>query len=147
MIDIGLRSLDWLLKIQTSEGGHLSLIGNQGWFPRGGAKAPFDQQPIEAHALLEACLEARAVTQDDQWFVAARRCFDWYLGRNDMGRPIYNYETGGCRDGLHEEGVNENEGAESTLAWLLSVRAIRSAKLIERTAIVESPAKLAATHG
>ncbi len=147
MIDIGLRSLDWLLKIQTSDGGHLSLIGNQGWFPRGGAKAPFDQQPIEAHALLEACLEAHSVTQDDRWFVEARRCFDWYLGRNDLGIPIYNYETGGCRDGLHEEGVNENEGAESTLAWLLSVRAIRAAKLVEQIGQSESSAEFATDQG
>jgi glycosyltransferase involved in cell wall biosynthesis len=132
MIDLALRSLDWLLKIQTSEDGHLSLIGNRGWFPRGGARAMYDQQPIEAHSLLEACLEAHLLTKDDQWFVEARRCFDWFLGRNDLGRPIYNYETGGCRDGLHREGVNENEGAESTLAWLLSLRAIRAAKLIEK---------------
>jgi hypothetical protein len=143
MIDIGLRSLDWLLKIQTSEDGHLSLIGNRGWFPLGGTKAIYDQQPIEAHALLEACLEAHRLTQDDQWFVEARRCFDWYLGRNDLGRPIYNYETGGCRDGLHQEGVNKNEGAESTLAWLLSLRAIRAAKLIEKQQEPETVQELA----
>ncbi len=147
MIDVGLQSLHWLLQLQTSESGHLSLIGNQGWFPHGGTKAPYDQQPIEAHALLEACLEAHRLTKDDQWFLEARRCFDWYLGRNDLGRPIYNYETGGCRDGLHEEGVNDNEGAESTLAWLLSVRAIRSAQLIEKTVLVESPSDSVASHG
>jgi glycosyltransferase involved in cell wall biosynthesis len=132
MIDIGLRSLDWLLEIQSSEDGHLSLIGNRGWFPRGGTKAMYDQQPVEAHALLEACLEAHRLTSDDQWFVEARRCFDWFLGRNDLGRPIYNYVTGGCRDGLHREGVNENEGAESILAWLMSLSAIRAAKLVEK---------------
>ena len=143
MIDIGLRSLDWLLKIQTSDDGHLSLIGNRGWFPRGGTKAIYDQQPVEAHALLEACLEAHRLTQDDQWFVEARRCFDWFLGRNDLGRPIYNYETGGCCDGLHQEGVNKNEGAESTLSWLLSLSAIRAAKLIERQQEQETVQELA----
>jgi glycosyltransferase involved in cell wall biosynthesis len=147
MIDIGLRSLDWLLKIQTGVDGHLSLIGNRGWLTRGGTKAPFDQQPVEAHAMLEACLEAHSVTKDHRWFTEARRCFDWYLGRNELGRSIYNYETGGCRDGLHEEGVNENEGAESTLAWLLSLRAIRAATLIERADRVEPVKECVTTDG
>ena len=75
---------------------------------------------------MEACLEAYNVTRDDQWLVGARRCFKWFLGKNDLGVPLYDYETGGCRDGLQREGVNENEGAESTLAWLLSLLAIRS---------------------
>ena len=129
---MGLRSLEWLLQVQTCKNGHLSLVGNQGWYTRGGEKAEFDQQPIEAHALLEACLEAHRMTGDDKWVHEARRCFDWFLGRNDLGTPLYNYETGGCRDGLHPEGVNENEGAESTLAWLLSVDAIRSLNLLEQ---------------
>ena len=68
MIDVGLQSLHWLLQLQTSDNGHLSLIGNQGWFPHGRTKAPYDQQPIEAHSLLEACLEAQRLTKDDQWF-------------------------------------------------------------------------------
>lgn len=145
MIGIGLQSLEWLLKIQSSEDGHLSLIGNRGWFPYGGPKAMYDQQPVEAHALLEACLEAHRLTKDDQWFVEARRCFDWFLGRNDLGRPIYNYVTGGCRDGLHREGVNENEGAESILAWLLSLRAIRAAKLIGKRSATGR--EMVSTHG
>ncbi len=126
LTDAGLRSLDWLLKIQTSETGTFSPVGNGGWFPRGGAKAPFDQQPIEAHAMMEACLEAYNVTRDERWVVSARRCFNWFLGRNDLGKPLYDYQTGGSRDGLQRDGVNENQGAESTLAWLLSLLAIRS---------------------
>ncbi|MEO9595411.1 glycosyltransferase family 4 protein [Rhodopirellula bahusiensis] len=145
MIDMGLRSLDWLLDLQTAPAGHLSLIGNRGWYPRDGQKAGFDQQPIEAHALLEACLEAHRITEDDQWFVRARRCFDWFLGRNDLGIAIYNYQTGGCRDGLHADGVNLNEGAESILAWLLSVCAMRSARLIESSR--QSSEDLVTSHG
>ena len=126
LTEMGLRSLNWLLENQTTPGGTISPVGNNGWFERGGTKARFDQQPIEAHALLEACLEAYNVTREDCWVVAARRCFNWFLGKNDLGKPLYDYETGGCRDGLEREGVNENEGAESTLAWLLSLLAIRS---------------------
>ncbi len=126
MIEMGLRSLDWLLQIQTGRDGMLSLIGNRGWFERGGRKASFDQQPIEVHALLDACLEARNVTGDEQWGSKARRCFNWFLGKNDLGEPLYDYQTGGCRDGLMAEGVNQNEGAESTLVWLLSLLALKS---------------------
>jgi len=126
--DMGLRSLDWLMRIQTGADGVFSPVGNQGWFSRGGQKARFDQQPIEAHAMLEACLEARNVTGNERWAIEARRCFNWFLGKNDLGQPVYDYETGGCHDGLHVEGTNENEGAESTLVWLLSLLAIRSLK-------------------
>ncbi len=128
---VGLKSLKWLLQIQTTSDGHLSLIGNHGWFSRDGQKADFDQQPVEAQALLEVCLEAYRLTEDDKWVIEARRCFDWFLGRNDLGASLYNYETGGCRDGLQPDGVNENEGAESMLAWLLSLRAIRALNLVD----------------
>ncbi len=126
LIETGLRSLDWLLQAQTGRDGVFSPIGNNGWFKRGGRKASFDQQPIEAHALLDACLEARNVTGDERWVREARRCFNWFLGKNDLQEPLYDYQTGGCRDGLLAEGVNQNEGAESTLAWLLSLLALKS---------------------
>ena len=126
MIETGLRSLKWLLQVQTGRDGVFSPIGNRGWFKRGGRKASFDQQPIEAHAMLDACLEARNVTGDERWVREARRCFNWFLGKNDLEEPLYDYQTGGCRDGLSAEGVNLNEGAESTLAWLLSLLALKS---------------------
>jgi hypothetical protein len=126
LTDMGLRSLDWLLRCQTNPEGMFSPVGNNGWYVRGGRRARFDQQPVEAHALLEACLQAYNVTRNDHWLVESRRCFNWFLGKNDVGKPLYDYETGGCRDGLQHDGVNENEGAESTLAWLLSLLAIRS---------------------
>ena len=129
LIQMGLRSLNWLLQIQTGRDGVFSPIGNRGWYERGGRKAPFDQQPIEAHSLLDACLEARLMTGEGRWVSEARRCFNWFLGKNDLEEPLYDYQTGGCRDGLSAEGVNQNEGAESTLAWLLSLLALKSLKI------------------
>ena len=126
MIDMALRSLAWLLDVQTTAEGCLSPIGNDGWYRRGGDKAHFDQQPIEAFGLVEACAAAGQMTAEPKWGIEARRCFDWFLGKNNLGEPLYDFQTGGCHDGLHAEGVNLNEGAESTLAWILSLLAIRS---------------------
>ncbi len=121
VVDLGLHVLRWLLEIQTNESGMLSVIGTDGWFPRGGPRARFDQQPIEAHALVDACVEAYHVTNDAYWVVQARKAFNWFLGDNDLRTPLYDFTTGGCRDGLHSDRANENQGAESTLAWLLSL--------------------------
>lgn len=126
MTEMGLRSLRWLLNVKSEPDGTLSPIGNDGWYERDGQPARFDQQPIEVHTLLEACIEAFNVTGDRLWLVEARRCFDWFLGKNPLGKTLYDYETGGCRDGLQPSGVNENEGAESTLVWLSSLLAIHS---------------------
>jgi len=126
MIETGLRSLSWLLDVQTTPEGCLSPIGNDGWYARGRTRARFDQQPIEAFALVEACATAQRMTGEARWGIEARRCFDWFLGKNDVGEPLYDFQTGGCHDGLHAEGVNQNEGAESTLAWILSLLTIRS---------------------
>jgi len=120
-IDLGKRSLQWLLDIQTNENGMLSIIGTNGWYPRGGPRASFDQQPVEVHALLDACVEAYRVTRENHWIEQAWRAFNWFLGDNDLRTPLYDFTTGGCRDGLHSDRVNENQGAESTLAWLLSL--------------------------
>ena len=131
MTETGLRSLEWLLDVMTEPDGTLAPVGNDGWYHRNGQPARFDQQPIEVHALLEACIEAYNVTTDERWLVEARRCFDWFLGKNRLNKTLYDYETGGCRDGLQPGGVNENEGAESTLAWLLSLLAIRSLESVK----------------
>ena len=88
---------------------------------RGGARANFDQQPIEAHATISACIEAYHATGDMLWAAEARRAFEWFLGRNDLGLALYDPGTGGCRDGLHPDRVNRNQGGESTLAFLLSL--------------------------
>ena len=118
--DIGLTTLRWLLDAQTAEGGHFAPIGCKGFWVRGCEKARFDQQPLEAHAMVSACLEAFAVTRDTFWRKAARRCFEWFLGRNDLGQPLYDPTTGGCRDALLQDHLNQNQGAESSLAFYLS---------------------------
>lgn len=120
ILEIGLKSLRWLLQAQTAEGGHFAPIGCNGFWVRDGEKARFDQQPLEAHAMVSACLEAFAVTHDLFWRKAARRCFEWFLGRNDLGQPLYDPTTGGCRDALLQDHLNQNQGAESSLAFYLS---------------------------
>jgi hypothetical protein len=124
MVDMGLRSLKWLLLIQT-EDNHFAPIGNNGWYEKGGTKARFDQQPIEANAMIEACVEAFNITRDKVWFNNAVMCFNWFLGHNDLNMPLYDPKTGGCRDGLMADGINQNEGAESTLTWLLSLMTLQ----------------------
>jgi hypothetical protein len=124
MIDMGLRSLKWLLTVQTEEG-HFVPVGNQGWYKQDGLKARFDQQPIEANAMIEACVEAFNITRDKTWVDNAVMCFNWYLGHNDLNMPLYDPKTGGCRDGLMADGINQNEGAESSLAWLLSLMTLQ----------------------
>jgi hypothetical protein len=120
MVKMGLRSLKWLLTIQT-EDNHFVPIGNNGWYEKDGTKARFDQQPIEANAMIGACIEAYNITRDKFWIENAVMCFNWFLGHNDLNMPLYDPKTGGCRDGLMADGINQNEGAESTLAWLLSL--------------------------
>jgi len=121
ILKAGLKMLDWLCKIQKDPAGHFVPVGNSGWYRKNGFRARFDQQPIEAEAMIGALCAAYEVTGDDRWIDEANRCFDWFMGKNDHQVPIYDYNTGGCRDGLTAEGVNQNEGAESTLAWLLSL--------------------------
>jgi glycosyltransferase involved in cell wall biosynthesis len=128
MIQRGLECLQWLLDVQTGEEGQLSLIGNHGWWVRGSCKARFDQQPIDAMTFVQACIEAHNATGDSHWMHQAQRCFEWFLGRNDLNVPLYDFITGGCRDGLHCTGVNENQGGESTLSWLISLASMHLLK-------------------
>ncbi len=121
MLRAGLESLTWLLKQQTAKEGHISIIGNNGWMHRSGQRAHFGQQPLEAMGLIEACAEAFLATKEDSWLNEARRCLAWFLGGNDLNLPIYDFKTGGCHDGLEPQGLNRNMGAESTLAWLISL--------------------------
>lgn len=129
-LEIGLSSLEWLLDAQTTPEGNFAPIGCHGFWPRDGERARFDQQPLEAHAMVSACLEAFSVTRDDKWRRAARRCFEWFLGRNDLGLPLYDETTGGCRDALLQDHLNQNQGAESSLAFYLSLAEIRRAEEI-----------------
>jgi glycosyltransferase involved in cell wall biosynthesis len=125
MTDAGLESLAWLAKLQCAREGHFVPIGSNGFYQSGGERARFDQQPVEAQAMVSACLEAYRITGDKQWNREARQAFEWFLGRNDLKRPLYDATTGGCRDGLHPDRPNENQGAESTLAFLQSLLELR----------------------
>ena len=128
MHERGLEALRWLTELQMSENGHFRPIGSNGFYRLGGTRANFDQQPIEAQATVSACLEAYRATSDRWWYEQAQRAFDWFIGWNDLGLELYSPETGGCRDGLHVDRVNGNQGAESTLAFLLSLAEMRLAQ-------------------
>ncbi|MDB6015685.1 MAG: hypothetical protein JWR19_174 [Pedosphaera sp.] len=117
----GLQALRWLVQMQTGETGDFRPIGSNGFYPRGGTRANFDQQPIEAQSMVSACLEAYRATNEVWWYEQAQRAFDWFLGWNDLGLELYSPNTGGCRDALHVDRVNQNQGAESTLAFLLAL--------------------------
>lgn len=119
-VEAGLMALRWLTSLQRTPSGCFRPVGCNGFYPKGGTRADFDQQPLEAQAMVSACLEAFRITGDDVWHGAAKRAFEWFLGRNDLGASLYDPATGGCRDGLHADRVNENQGAESTLAFHLA---------------------------
>jgi glycosyltransferase involved in cell wall biosynthesis len=125
MTAAGLESLEWLAVLQRSSEGHFVPIGSNGFYEFGSERARFDQQPVEAQTMVSACLEAFKATGDQRWNKEARRAFDWFLGRNDLKLPLYDPTTGGCRDGLHPDRPNENQGAESTLAFLQSLLELR----------------------
>jgi glycosyltransferase involved in cell wall biosynthesis len=127
-LEIGLESLRWLAAQQKSPAGHFRPIGSNGFHVRNGTRADFDQQPVEAQAMVSACLEAFRCTRDDSWWREARRAFEWFLGRNDLGIPLHDPSSGGCRDGLHHDRANENQGAESTLAFQLALAEMNAAE-------------------
>lgn len=127
MVDAGLRLLDWLIAVQTSAAGHLSPIGNE-WWPCGGVRSRFDQQPIEAAALILAAGSACAATDDERYRGAMERAYAWFLGENDVGVPVADPASGACFDGLTPTGVNRNQGAESTLMWLTALEHIRAVR-------------------
>ena len=121
MVSVALGALAWLGEIQRCEKNkHFVPIGSQGFFRKGRERARFDQQPVEAGGAISACLEAYRTTGDDRWRKQAWSAFNWFLGDNDLQIALYDPTTGGCRDGLHPERVNENQGAESTLAFLIA---------------------------
>jgi glycosyltransferase involved in cell wall biosynthesis len=128
VLEAGLKSLRWLVENQKGDAGHFAPIGCNGFWSRGSERARFDQQPIEAYAMLSACLEAHALTHDDYWRRSARRCFEWFLGRNDLGQSVYDSSTGGCRDALHQDRLSQNQGAESSLAFYLSLAEMTQAE-------------------
>jgi glycosyltransferase involved in cell wall biosynthesis len=122
MIAAGLESLEWLVAAQHCGDPEIFVpIGSSRCFSEGAEKPRFDQQPVEACATISACLEAYRLTQDERWSEEADRVFRWFLGKNDLQVPLYDATTGGCKDGLHPDRVNENQGAESTLSFLMAL--------------------------
>lgn len=130
MIEAGYESLQWLVAEQHRGDEEIFVpIGSRAVFTEGGEKARFDQQPVEACATISACLQAFHLTREKQWLDEAWRAFRWFLGENDLQVPLYDATTGGCRDGLHPDRVNENQGAESTLSFLMALIEMRNIEL------------------
>ena len=130
MIEVGMDSLKWLVAEQHCGDAEIFVpIGSNGFYIEGNGKARFDQQPVEACATVSACLEVYRLTEERQWLEEARRVFTWFLGRNDLRLPLYDATTGGCRDGLHPDRINENQGAESTLSFLMALLEMQAAKV------------------
>jgi glycosyltransferase involved in cell wall biosynthesis len=129
MIAAGIESLEWLIAAQHCGDREIFVpIGSSGSFTEGAEKPRFDQQPLEACATISACLEAYRLTHDERWSEEAQCVFRWFLGKNDLQVPLYDATTGGCKDGLHPDRVNENQGAESTLSFLMALLEMQGAK-------------------
>ncbi len=122
MVAAGTESLQWLLSAQSWGDKEIFVpIGSNGFYKEGQEKARFDQQPVEACATISACLEVYRLTGHGNWREEAHRVFQWFLGKNDLQVSLYDPTTGGCKDGLHPDRVNENQGAESTLSFLMAL--------------------------
>ncbi len=124
-VDAGLRSLRWLMTMQTTAAGLFRPVGTAGFSDTRAAPRAFDQQPLEATATISACIAAWRADGDLAWREEAARVFAWFLGDNDLSVPLADLETGSCRDGLHPDRANENRGAESVLSYLLGLAEIR----------------------
>jgi glycosyltransferase involved in cell wall biosynthesis len=139
-LSVALRALEWLVEVQTAPDGTFAPVGTNGFRKRGGPSAQFDQQPVEACVMVSACLEAQRVTGAAQWLEHARWAFHWFLGQNARLAQVYDARTGGCRDGLHVDRLNENQGAEATLSFLMALCEMRAADRVTlgAPAVVES---------
>jgi len=135
MTDVALCSLDWLVGQHVDAGGKFAPIGSNGFHVRGGPRASFDQQPVEACAMVSACLDAHRLTGRPQFLEHARHAFQWFLGENPRNAQVYDARTGGCRDGVHEDRLNENQGAESTLSFLTALVEMRAADRVASRAV------------
>lgn len=127
MFAAGIEALQWLVAAQHRDDTRMFVpIGSSGFFSEGKERPRFDQQPVEACATISACFEAYRLTGDEHWCAEAHRVFDWFLGKNDLRVALYDATTGGCKDGLHPDRVNENQGAESTLSFLMALLDMQS---------------------
>jgi len=124
LIETGLRTLDWIVAQQTSPEGRFRAVGTESFGRPYEGPLPFDQQPLEAQATIDACAAAFKATGDLRWVEEANRAYRWYLGQNDLDLPLATAQDGGCFDGLMPGGLNRNQGAESILALQLASCAI-----------------------
>ena len=118
-VEVGLRSLRWLISLQTTSSGYFRPVGTKSFGQARQKPEAFDQQPVEASATISACLAAWRADDGAEWPIEAIRAFDWFLGENDLQTALIDPETGSCSDGLHPDRSNENKGAESVLSYLL----------------------------
>jgi glycosyltransferase involved in cell wall biosynthesis len=133
-VESGLRSLRWLMAIQTAPSGCFRPVGSNSFGRVRQTPEAFDQQPVEAAASISACLAASRADSSREWPIAAMRAFNWFLGENDLQISLIDLDTGGCSDGLHPDRANENKGAESALSYLLALVEIRE---FNRTAMTD----------
>jgi len=124
LVDTGLATLDWIVGKQTSPEGRFRAIGHESFGRPYADPLPFDQQPLEAQATVDACITAWKATGDPRWVAEAERAYHWFLGLNDLDLPLASVGDGGCFDGLMPTGLNRNQGAESILALQLANCAI-----------------------
>ena len=129
-VGVGLRSLRWLISLQTTSSGYFRPVGTQSFGRLRQKPEAFDQQPVEAAATISACLAAWQADGGAEWPAGAMRAFDWFLGENDLQTTLIDPDTGSCSDGLHPDRPNENKGAESVLSYLLGLVEIRQLKRI-----------------
>ncbi len=127
MAEVATRTLDWLVSQHGVADGTFAPVGTNGFYVRGAQRATFDQQPVEACSMVSACLDAHRLTGQARWLEHAWRSFQWFLGQNSREAQVYDARTGGCRDGIHADRMNENQGAESTLSFLTALAEMRAA--------------------
>lgn len=137
-IEIGLESLEWLSTRQIDADGVFSPVGSDVLWRQGNPKPLHDQQPLEAWAMVDACLEAATFEKSGVWGSRAKIALDWYLGKNSLKLPVVDFRTGGCRDGIHPDRLNDNQGAESTLSYLGAVSQYQAFMQIENWNYVET---------
>lgn len=140
-IRVGVETLDWIVARQTSPEGRFRAVGTESFGREYAEPLPFDQQPLEAQATVEACAAAFAATGDRRWMEEAARAYRWYLGQNDLDLPLASHGDGGCFDGLMPTGLNRNQGAESILALQLASCAM--SRLTRAAGTAESNARAA----
>lgn len=117
--DVAIQSFKFLKELMVVNG-MFWPIGNKGWYHRGGIRALYDQQPVEAGCMVEASLTGFEATRESDYLKTAIIAFEWYLGRNSLGVKVYNERSGACYDGITPRGLNYNMGAEATLSYLMA---------------------------